>query len=155
MHLDAVCGAAAASPWALLLIACSGYGSGYSYGYGNPQPSPTPVGNTWTDVYASVISQRCAPCHTTAGGIGVSSGHLDMTSQAAAYANLVNVAAAGSACAGKGVRVMPGAASSSVLYLKVAAPVPCGGQMPLGGAPLPQSDVAAIGGWINAGAGNN
>jgi hypothetical protein len=112
---------------------------------------------TFTQVYTNVISNRCAPCHTTATGIGVVTGKLDMTTQTAAYMNLVNVAAAGSQCSGKGTRVVPGQKDMSIMYLKVSLddPSPCGGKMPLGGPPLAAGDVAAIESWITAGALNN
>jgi hypothetical protein len=108
-------------------------------------------------VYTGVIAKRCSPCHTTASGIGVSSGHLDMTSQAKAYASLVGVAAAGSACAGNGTRVTPGKEDSSLLYLKVSLddPAPCGAKMPEGGPALSQGEADMIGSWITAGAKDN
>src|SRR2546430_11136155 len=46
-------------------------------------------------------------------------GHLDMTSAATAYANLVNVPCAGKSCAGKGTRVVPGSPHTSVLFEKI------------------------------------
>jgi hypothetical protein len=112
---------------------------------------------TWTQVYTDVIQQRCTPCHTSASGLGVTKGQLDMASQATAYSNLVNVDAAGSGCAGKGIRVVPKMKDSSVLYLKVSLddPSPCGGKMPLGGTPLAQSEVDMIDSWITAGAVDN
>ena len=45
---------------------------------------------TFTNVYANVISARCTSCHRPGGG-GVNVGMLDMSTQAAAYANLVGV----------------------------------------------------------------
>jgi hypothetical protein len=112
---------------------------------------------TWTQVYTTVIATKCAPCHTTAGGTGISSGHLDMTTQAAAFTNLVNVAAGGTACAGMGTRVVPGNADGSLLYLKVSVddPTPCGGKMPLGGPALPEAQAEMIEEWIDDGAPNN
>jgi hypothetical protein len=112
---------------------------------------------TWTQVYSSVIATRCAPCHTTAGGTGISSGRLDMTTQAAAYTNLVSAAAMGSACTGMGTRVVPGNAETSLLYLKVSVddPTPCGGKMPLGGPALTEAQAEMIEDWIDDGAPNN
>jgi hypothetical protein len=111
---------------------------------------------TFTQVY-TIISNRCSPCHTMAGGMGVVMGHLDMTSQAAAFMNLVNVPAAGVACTGKGMRVTPGMPDSSVMYLKISLddPAPCGMKMPLGRTPLPQAEADTIESWINGGAMNN
>jgi hypothetical protein len=112
--------------------------------------------STFTQVYA-IISNRCSPCHTTAAGIGVMQGHLDMTSQMAAFMNLVNTPAAGVACTGKGPRVTPGMPDMSVMYLKISLddPAPCGMKMPLGRAPLPQAEADSIESWIMAGAMNN
>jgi hypothetical protein len=116
----------------------------------------TAAAGTFTQVYA-IISSRCSPCHTTAAGIGVMQGHLDMTSQAAAFMNLVNTPAAGVACTGKGMRVTPGMPDSSVMYLKISLDdaAPCGSKMPLGRAPLPQAEADTIESWIMAGAMNN
>ncbi len=112
---------------------------------------------TFTTVYTTIIANRCAPCHTTSSGIGITQGTLDMTSKATAYASLVNVAAAGSACAGQGTRVVPGNPGTSILYLKVnlTDPAPCGAKMPFGLAALPQSEVNSIRDWIQQGALNN
>jgi hypothetical protein len=84
-------------------------------------------------------------------------GKLDMTTQANAYANLVNQPAAGVACGGKGTRVVPGNADQSVMYLKVSldAPSPCGNKMPDLLPALAQSEADGIEAWINAGAQNN
>jgi hypothetical protein len=112
---------------------------------------------TFTQVYTTVIANRCMPCHTTANGIGVTQGHLDMTTQAAAYANLVNAPTAGVACAGVGTRVVPRMPGSSIMFLKVSLddPAPCGSKMPLGGPPLARSETDLISSWITAGALNN
>jgi hypothetical protein len=106
-----------------------------------------------------VISQKCNPCHTGTGpaAIGISVGHLDMTTQAMAYTDLVNVPTAGASCAGVGTRVVPGNAQNSIMYLKVSLvdPAPCGAKMPFGLPPLAQSEVDLIKGWINGGALND
>jgi hypothetical protein len=117
----------------------------------------TPTDNrspTWTNVYTTVVANRCAPCHTTSSGIGVAQGMLDMTSQTTAYQNLVNAPAAGLACTGQGVRVTPGDPDASVMYLKVSLddPSPCGSKMPLNGPPLSQADADLIENWIKNGA---
>jgi hypothetical protein len=126
------------------------------------QPDSGPVADsgppaTFTQVYTNIISQRCAPCHTTASGIGVAMGKLDMTSQATAYGNLVNAPAVGSACAGKGTRITPGQPDQSIMYLKVSLddPTPCGQKMPLGGPPLTKDQADSIESWVTAGAQNN
>src|SRR5215831_17690505 len=123
------------------LVAFAGCGDD-THGLPAPPPPTGPDGGapaaTFTQVYTTVITNRCTPCHTTANGIGIQQGHLDMTTQAAAYANLVNVPAAGIACGGRGIRVVPGMPDSSIMYLKISLddPTPCGGKMPLGGPPL-------------------
>jgi hypothetical protein len=116
--------------------------------------APTP---TFTQIYTNTISNKCAPCHTTATGDGVNFGKLDMTSQSAAYMNLVNTAAAGVQCGGKGTRVVPGNADGSIMYLKISLddPSPCGNKMPDNLPPLSSDEVTGIESWINAGAPNN
>lgn len=113
---------------------------------------------TFTQVYTSVLAVRCAACHVIAGGIGITQGNLDFSTQATAYANLVNVAAGGSACGGGGItRVVPGMPAASLLHLKVSldAPAPCGDKMPQGGPPLPQAEIDLIDAWILGGALND
>jgi hypothetical protein len=112
---------------------------------------------TFTQTYTTTITNKCSPCHTTATGDGVVFGHLDMTTQANAYANLVNVPAAGVNCSGKGTRVVPGNADMSVMYLKVSLddPSPCGNKMPDGLPPLSSDEADGIEAWINAGAKND
>jgi len=132
-----------------------GAGTGGSAGKGGSDGGAPAA--TWTQVYTTVIAKRCMPCHTTAGGIGVMQGHLDMTSKDTAYSNLVDVATAGTACTGKGKRVVPRMPDSSIMYLKVSLDdaSPCGAKMPLGGPSLPQAEVDEIESWIKGGAMNN
>jgi hypothetical protein len=127
-----------------LLAACS---SGNS---GNDVSGLSP---TWTNVYSAVVAKRCLPCHATS--TGVSLGKLDLSSKDKAYANLLNVAAQGSACAGQGTLVVPGQAGSSLLYQKVGSSPPCGLTMPFQVAPLSGSEKSLIKDWINGGATNN
>ena len=103
------------------------------------------------------LTRSPAPCHTTADGFGVTTGRLNMETQAKAYAALVNVPAAGSACAGHGTLVVPGSPSSSLMYLKVSLTdaSPCGVKMPDALAPLTQDQVTQVSDWILAGAQNN
>jgi hypothetical protein len=129
-------------------------GCSSSSGAAKPQPPPA----TFTQVYTEVIALRCMPCHTTSSGDGVTFGRLDMTSQTAAYSNLVSTKAAGQACGTKGgTRVTPGEPDASVMYLKISLddPTPCGEKMPLGGPPLTQAQADLIEGWITAGAKND
>lgn len=147
-YFVSVIGVAAAS--------CSGTGSSFDAsslkdGGGD---SNVVAAATFSTVYSQVISAQCAPCHTTPTGVGVTGGKLDMTSRAAAYANLVDVNAASRECGGKGKRVVPGHPESSILYLKVSPsdPAPCGSKMPLDRTALAQGDVDLIASWIRGGA---
>jgi hypothetical protein len=107
---------------------------------------------TFAEVYSTVISPNCS-CHTSAGGEGITSGKLDMTSESTAFTNLVNVPAAGASCSGSGTRVVPDSAATSILFEKVnPSSTRCGSQMPLGGGSLSTSDVTLIENWINSGA---
>jgi hypothetical protein len=119
-----------------------------------PEPLPTAPPPTFSQVFSQVLEARCQSCHGTPTGVGITEGKLDLSSQPIAYANLVGVAAAGTACAGQGTRVVPGNAPGSLLVLKVSLddPAPCGGKMPLDAAPLTRDQTNLIAGWINAGA---
>ena len=85
-----------------------------------------------------------------------------MSSADAGYANLVNVPAAGEACAsvddGGLVRVVPGDAGASLLYLKVDGftnKPPCGSAMPKSGEIADGGQAAVvqeIETWISQGA---
>lgn len=117
---------------------------------------------TFTTVYTTIIATKCAPCHTTAAGDGVTDGMLDMTSQSNAFTNLVNVAAAGTSCATSGTaglkRVVPSDSAASLLYQKVDPDVgaPCGSKMPLGSVDgLDEASADMIKSWIDDGAKNN
>jgi hypothetical protein len=114
---------------------------------------------TFTQIYSSIISANCIPCHST--GTGASSGMLNMGTKAMAYADLVSVMAAGSGCGTSGLlRVNPGSASTSVLWEKLNKKVNpsstvCGSGMPLSSTVLTQTQVDEIAVWINAGAMND
>jgi hypothetical protein len=126
---------------------------------------------TFTNVYTNIIGARCTGCHRP-GGSGVTVGMLDMSTPAAAYANLVNVPSAGIGAGTSGVtcaslapgqlRVAPSSSATSLLFEKVNAKLtatqpPCGSPMPLPatGAPLTAAQVALIAAWIDAGAAND
>jgi hypothetical protein len=130
--------------------------------------SCTALTPTFTNVYSSIISARCISCHKPASS-GVTVGLLDMSTQAAAYANLVGVAAQGTGTGTSGVtcasaslvRVVPSNADGSLLFNKthsklLGALAPCGSPMPPGSsAALTAAQVDLIGAWINAGAAND
>ncbi|MCE9667776.1 hypothetical protein LY474_08125 [Myxococcus stipitatus] len=138
-----------------LATGCSDKTTGGNSGLPNDPAPADPA--TFTQVYTTVIANRCTPCHTTPGGIGITQGMLDMTTQAAAFTNLVNAPTAGVGCAGVGTRVVPGMPASSIMFLKVSLvdPAPCGAKMPFGLPPLSQAEVDMISSWITSGAPNN
>ena len=124
---------------------------------------------TFTNVYANVIAARCTSCHRPGGG-GVNVGMLDMSTQAAAYANLVGVTSAGTGAGTSGVmcataavpRVAAGNSAGSLVFNKVnsklAGVLPvCGSPMPTPASapPLTQAQIDLIAGWIDAGALND
>jgi hypothetical protein len=115
-----------------------------------------PAAVTFTRVYGDIISPICVQCHNP-NGIGVSMGHLDMSTKATAFSNLVGVSAMGIACGGKGTRVVAGNANGSILFEKVdpGTPAPCGSKMPLGLTPLTTAQADEIQSWINGGALND
>jgi hypothetical protein len=108
---------------------------------------------TFTQLYTSVIMPVCSTCHsgTNAGKV---MGMLDMSTKAMAFTNLVGVAGAGSACAGKGTRVVAGKSAMSLLWEKLQPTVPCGMRMPRTGTITPLQ-IAQVAAWIDAGALNN
>lgn len=147
--------------------ACGGGGSAPTPVGGTPAPQPTPVPTpapsptaspgvaTFTSVYDGVIARNCLGCHgeVPSGEAGV----LLMATRAQAYAQLVNVPAGGTACAGQGrIRVVPGDPDGSLLYNKVSKPQPaCGLPMPAPTGGLPAGDVQLIRDWILRGAPND
>ncbi|MGE0549169.1 MAG: hypothetical protein AB7O24_23370 [Kofleriaceae bacterium] len=129
----------------------------------------TALAPTFTNVYSSILVARCNGCHKP-GGSGVNGGLLDTSSQSAAYANLVGVAAQGTGAGSTGVpcastslvRVIPGDAANSLLFTKSHSKLagtapPCGSPMPPSpnSAPLSQGELDLISAWINAGALND
>ena len=139
------------------MIATGGMATGGMHATGGATSSGAP---TFTEVYNSIISANCASCHSN-GHSGFTSGMLDMSSQSAAYTNLVGVAAAGVSCGGGGrTRVVPGDHTTSLLWQKVNAKTtggtsPCGSPMPLSATTLSSTQVAMIAAWIDAGALDN
>jgi hypothetical protein len=124
---------------------------------------------TFTNVYNSIISQRCVSCHRPGGG-GFNVGRLDMSTADNAFANLVGVPAQGTGAGTSGVmcgttgltRVVPGDAAASLIFNKTNSKLlgvlaPCGSPMPTPAAapPLTAGQVELIRGWIAAGALND
>jgi hypothetical protein len=114
-------------------------------------------GTSFSEVYSTIISSRCLPCHSV--GTGATAGMLDMSTEPTAYANLVGVKAAGmGGCSASGLtRVVPGNAQMSLLFEKVDSKLiqmnpPCGDPMPDDATTLDQAQVDRIQEWINGGA---
>jgi hypothetical protein len=108
------------------------------------EPAPA-----FSDLYGGVVDRTCSgpACHSSAVG-----GNLVMTSPAAAYAALVDQPAAGAECEGSGlIRVVPGDAAASLLYLKITDTANCGEPMPVANFLDPQ-EIADIKLWIDSGA---
>jgi hypothetical protein len=117
--------------------------------HGNPAGGPA-ADPSFAAVYA-IFDAHCEICH---GGQAPVAG-LDFSTEETAYKTTVGVHAGGegSVCAGSGlVRVDPGSASKSLLYLKISGTQPCGDRMPYHQTPLGGSDIAEIASWINDGA---
>jgi hypothetical protein len=117
---------------------------------------------SFADVYNNTgLCSLCLPCHAPPDGDGYVNGKLDLSTSDTAYANLVGVQAAGTACglqATPFIRVVAGNAMQSLLYNKLDAKTasvaaPCGNPEPEGAVPaLSPSDMTVIERWINAGA---
>ena len=122
----------------------------------NENPISTPpsaVQPTLSSIQANIFNLKCATagCHVPGGIAPMSLAALD------AYASLVNVPSATYGTP-RLLRVKPGVADSSTLYLKVIGSPITGGaaaRMPAGLSPLSNVEVQAIRNWINNGALNN
>jgi hypothetical protein len=120
-------------------------------------PQVITVAPTFQSVYESVLKGSCITCHI-AGGPFASQTPLDFTSQAAAYASLVNKDTSPTGmCIGRGKLVVPNNCKSSLLYQKLLpvvlpAKAVCGDPMPLNSPAIASSALAALCAWIDAGA---
>lgn len=95
-----------------------------------PNATPIPLGPTFASLRSNIFSRRCAGCHNA------TSPRVNLTT----FAGVLS-------------RVTPGNAAGSVVYRRVSglqAPL-----MPTGGPALSAAELAAIEGWINAGAMDN
>lgn len=106
--------------------------------------SPPGSGISFSNDIQPIFNSNCTGCHGDRGGLSLA--------QNGSYANLVNVQAQ-TGCATLR-RVLPGDATSSVLFKRVSG-FDCGERMPRGGNALPSADVTKIRDWINQGAPNN
>jgi hypothetical protein len=117
----------------------------------NQATAPTPLQPTLSSIQANIFTPKCvnAGCHPGGGApMSLQNGQ--------AYNTLVNVTTQNAAYGGR-LRVNPGNAAASVLYLKVTGDAATGGaagRMPPGAA-LSSTETNAIRDWINAGAQNN
>jgi hypothetical protein len=109
----------------------------------------TPSGTGFADIYTGILMSSCASCHQVGGPFQA----LDLSSQAAAYTNLVGKdASTAGLCGGKGKYVVPGDCENSILYQKLQPSPKCGTQMPMGGNPLSAAAIKSVCDWIKAGA---
>jgi hypothetical protein len=106
---------------------------------------------TLSQLQANIFTPMCSGCHTGGGAVLPSS--MNLSSAAASFAGLVNVAAEEQPTV---LRVKPNDSSASYLIRKLAGePGISGARMPLGGPFLSASDMDKVRSWINSGAPNN
>lgn len=115
------------------------------------QMQPQGVQPTLSSIQANIFTPKCvnAGCHPGGGApMSLANGQ--------SYNTLVGAGGTGVTSSGYAplLRVSPGNAANSVLYLKVAGTT-LGSIMPLGRPPLSAAEVSAIQTWINNGAQNN
>ena len=104
---------------------------------------------SFADQIQPIFDANCTVCHVS-GGIAEFTGQL-LTAEES-FGSIVNQPSFQS----EFIRVVPGDAEASLLFLKVSSDSPpVGARMPLGGAPLSDADIALIGDWIDEGAANN
>ncbi|MBX3023643.1 DUF1588 domain-containing protein [bacterium] len=115
-------------------------------------PTATPAGATLAQIQDEILTPSCATryCHSQqarSGGLVLEAG--------AAYDNLVGAAPTLAAARAAGwARVTPFEPDQSFLLVKLTQPTSAtyGARMPLVGGPLSEDQIAAIRGWIAAGA---
>ena len=140
-----------ALPLLLLLSGCAGNGQGLDQN-GQPAGSGGSSGGALTADFASiqenVFTPICTRCHI--GASAPEGLQLDATHS---YSLLVGVPSAEQSSL---LRVKPGDPDSSYMVRKIqGGPGISGGQMPLGGPPLPQATIDTIRQWISDGAANS
>lgn len=124
-------------------------GAGEACSNGSCGCSPNSV--SFSSVIQAIFTANCTAsgCHSgrmPKEGLSLVSGQ--------AYGNLVNVKT--NQCGGGRLRVLPGKPSQSYLLQKLSNVDLCSGsQMPKAGQSLPASELAAISGWVCAGAPKN
>lgn len=139
------------SSLAMGLTACGGGGGGGGgAGYTGPVGGGGGGGGgavllpTFQSIQSQIIDPLCTTCHVGATApLGL---RLD---SANAYNLLVGVPSVQVPAL---LRVDPGNPNDSYLIQKLEGTAAVGGQMPLGGAPLPAADIAVVRQWIQDGA---
>jgi len=130
-----------------VLVACgsgSDDGSATDGGGGGTGTGSGVLLPTFESIQAQVFDQVCVPCHIGATApLGL---RLD---DANSFALLVGVSSEQNSAL---LRVDPGNPDDSYLIRKLEGTQSTGGQMPLGGTPLPAADIATIRQWITDGA---
>jgi cytochrome c5 len=102
---------------------------------------------TLASLQANVFTPICSACHT--GTASTLPGSMDLTSAAASFASLVNVASLEVPAL---KRVTPNDADASYLIQKLEGTAAVGGRMPLFMTPLDAATLAAVRQWIANGA---
>jgi hypothetical protein len=118
---------------------------------GMPDAAQPDAASGFGAIYEDIfLARNCDSylCH------GANAGGLDLTSRAAAYADLVDAESTGLDCRDLGLsRVVPGDPDASLLLLKLDAEPPCGDSMPPSTRDLlPDAEVDRIRAWVAAGA---
>jgi hypothetical protein len=113
--------------------------------------APPPPGATLTQLQSAIFSPICSGCHN---GQGTDlPGVMNLTSTAASFAALVNVASRQQPAVR---RIAPNDADASYLVRKIQGTAGINGQrMPLGGPFLDQATIDQVRSWVTAGAQNN
>ncbi len=116
-----------------------------------PNPTPPPPSTTLAQLQSTIFTPRCSGCHSGVGG--ALPGSMNLTSAAASFAALVNVASVEQPAV---FRVQPNSPDNSYLVRKLeGAPGISGERMPLGGPFLNQAALDQVRSWISAGAADN
>jgi hypothetical protein len=113
--------------------------------------APPPATVTLTQLQTNIFTPRCAPCHN---GSGTSlPGSMNLTTTAATFAALVNVASEENPAL---KRVLPGQPNDSYVVKKLeGTDIGNTQRMPLGGPYLDQPTIDTVRTWITQGAQNN
>jgi uncharacterized protein (TIGR03118 family) len=113
--------------------------------------APAPASATLTELQTNIFTPRCSGCHT---GNGTSlPGSMNLTSAAATFASLVNVASVENP---QLKRVAPNDPTNSYIIHKLTGTdIGTTARMPFGGPFLDQATIDQVSGWISAGAQNN